>query len=51
MNLRGLASIAVLLVFVAASAYREALRNAPIRRFRINPATFSQLDGNAGTRS
>ena len=34
MNLHLLAGIAVLLVLVAVSAYREALRNEPIRRAR-----------------
>ncbi|MBU7443057.1 hypothetical protein [Paraburkholderia fungorum] len=46
MNLHLLAGIAVLLILVAASAYREALRNEPIRRFRINPGKLPQLDEN-----
>ncbi|CAG4887429.1 hypothetical protein [Paraburkholderia gardini] len=36
MNMHLLAGIAVLLVLVAISAYREALRNEPISRFRMN---------------
>lgn len=35
MNMHLLAGIAVLLILVAVSAYREALRNEPIR-FRMN---------------
>ena len=46
MNLHLLAGIAVLLLLVAASAYREALRNEPIRRNRMNPAELPQLDEN-----
>jgi hypothetical protein len=46
MNLHLLAGIAVLLILVAASAYREALRNEPIRRFRMNPGKLPQLDEN-----
>ncbi|MGF6772422.1 hypothetical protein P3T18_004910 [Paraburkholderia sp. GAS199] len=46
MNLHLLAGIAVLLILVAASAYREALRNEPIRRFRINQAKLPQVDEN-----
>ncbi|MFM0205219.1 hypothetical protein PQR53_35965 [Paraburkholderia fungorum] len=46
MNLHLLVGIAVLLFLVAASAYREALRNEPIRRFRINPAKLPQVDEN-----
>lgn len=36
MNMHLLAGIAVLLILVAVSAYREALRNDPISRFRMN---------------
>jgi len=36
MNMHLLAGIAVLLILVAISAYREALRNEPISRFRMN---------------
>mgnify|MGYP001077445085 CR=1 FL=1 len=46
MNLHLLAGIAVLLILVAASAYREALRNEPIRRFRMNSGKLPQIDDN-----
>jgi hypothetical protein len=46
MNLHVIAGIAVLLILVAASAYREALRNEPIRRFRVNPGKLPELDEN-----
>jgi hypothetical protein len=36
MNVHLLAGIAVLLVLIAISAYREALRNEPISRVRMN---------------
>jgi hypothetical protein len=36
MNIHLLAGIAVLLILVGISAYREALRNEPISRFRMN---------------
>jgi hypothetical protein len=36
MNMHLIAGIVVLLVLVAVSAYREALRNEPISRFRMN---------------
>jgi hypothetical protein len=36
MNMHLLAGIAVLLILVGISAYREALRNEPISRFRMN---------------
>jgi hypothetical protein len=44
MNLHLLAGIAVLLILVAASAYREALRNEPIRRYRMNPGKLPPVD-------
>jgi hypothetical protein len=44
MNLHLLAGIAVLLILVAASAYREALRNEPIGRVRINPGKLPPVD-------
>jgi hypothetical protein len=46
MNLHLLAGAAVLLILAAASAYREALRNEPIRRFRANSGKFPQVDEN-----
>ncbi len=46
MNLHLLAGIAVLLILVAASAYREALRNEPIGRFRMNPGKLPPVDEN-----
>ncbi|MFM0593529.1 MULTISPECIES: hypothetical protein [Paraburkholderia] len=46
MNLHLLAGIAVLLLLVAASAYREALRNEPIRRYRVNSGKLPQHDEN-----
>jgi hypothetical protein len=36
MNMHLLAGIAVLLILVGVSAYREALRNEPIGRLRTN---------------
>jgi len=51
MNLHLLAGVAVLLILVAASAYREALRNEPIRRFRMSPGKLPQLDENEEARS
>jgi energy-converting hydrogenase Eha subunit F len=36
MNMHLLAGVAVLLILVAISAYREALKNEPISRFRMN---------------
>jgi hypothetical protein len=44
MNMHLLAGIAVLLVLVAVSAYREALRNEPIRRFKARRGDFPHLD-------
>ena len=44
MNLHLLAGIAVLLVLVAISAYREALRNEPIRRVRARPGKMPTVD-------
>jgi len=44
MNMHLLAGIAVLLVLVAVSAYREALRNEPIRRFRARSGKLPPLD-------
>jgi hypothetical protein len=44
MNLHLLAGVAVLLILVAASAYRDALRNEPIRRFRMNPGKLPPAD-------
>jgi hypothetical protein len=44
MNLHLLAGIAVLLILVAASAYRDALRNEPIRRYRMNPGELPPSD-------
>jgi hypothetical protein len=44
MNLHLLAGIAVLLILAAASAYREALRNEPIRRYRMNPGKLPPVD-------
>ncbi|MFM0644328.1 hypothetical protein PQR14_08335 [Paraburkholderia bryophila] len=46
MNLHLLAGIAVLLLLVAASAYREALRNEPIRRYRVTSGKLPQHDEN-----
>ena len=54
MNLHLLAGIAVLLILVAASAYREALRNEPIRRFRHESrqaCRSSTRTNNAGLKS
>jgi hypothetical protein len=44
MSLHLLAAVVVLLVLVAVSAYREALRNEPIGRHRINPGKLPQFD-------
>jgi hypothetical protein len=44
MNLHLIAGVAVLLLLVAVSAYREALRNEPIGRIRMNPGKLPQLD-------
>jgi len=44
MNLHLLAGIVVLLVLVPVSAYREALRNEPIRRSRARTGKLPPLD-------
>jgi len=44
MNLHLIAGVVVLLVLVAVSAYREALRNEPIRRSRARPGKLPPLD-------
>lgn len=44
MNLHLLAGVAVLLLLVAVSAYREALRNEPISRIRMNPENLPQFE-------
>ncbi|MDE1184309.1 hypothetical protein [Paraburkholderia sp.] len=44
MNLHLLAGIAVILVLVAVSAYREALRNEPLGRMRIAPGKLPPSD-------
>jgi hypothetical protein len=44
MNLHLLAGIAVILILVAASAYREALRNEPIRRFTTSSGKLPEAD-------
>jgi hypothetical protein len=44
MSVHLLAGVVVLLVLVAVSAYREALRNEPISRFRINPGKLPQME-------
>ena len=44
MNMHLLAGIVVLLILVAVSAYREALRNEPIRRPRARPGKLPPLD-------
>ena len=44
MSVHLLAGVVVLLVLVGVSAYREALRNEPLGRFRINPDKLPQLD-------
>ncbi|HEY3598097.1 MAG TPA: hypothetical protein VGL08_11380 [Paraburkholderia sp.] len=46
MNMHVLAGVVVLLVLVAVSAYREALRNELAGRFRIKPGELPQLDEN-----
>jgi len=40
------AGIAVLLILIAASAYREALRNEPIGRFRMTRGKLPPADEN-----
>ncbi|WP_180970361.1 hypothetical protein [Burkholderia sp. WAC0059] len=44
MNLHLLAGVAVLLILAAVSAYREALRNEPIHRFRTRSGELPPLD-------
>ncbi|WP_164707936.1 hypothetical protein [Paraburkholderia phosphatilytica] len=44
MNLHVLAGIAVLLILAAVSAYREALRNEPIRRFWTTSGKLPPVD-------
>ncbi len=44
MNLHVLAGIAVLLVLAAVSAYREALRDEPVRRFRARSGKLPPMD-------
>jgi hypothetical protein len=44
MNLHLLAGIAVLLILAAVSAYREALRNEPIRRVRARSGKAPTID-------
>jgi len=44
MNLHLITGVAVLLLLAAVSAYREALRNEPIGRIRMNPEKLPQLD-------
>ena len=44
MNMHLLAGVVVLLILVAVSAYREALRNEPIGRFRMNPDKLPPMD-------
>ncbi|MEM5372953.1 hypothetical protein V4C53_44145 [Paraburkholderia azotifigens] len=46
MNLHLIAGVAVLLLLVAVSAYREALRNEPISRIRTNPEKMPQFEEN-----
>ncbi|CAB3768513.1 hypothetical protein [Paraburkholderia solisilvae] len=46
MSVHVLAGVVVLLVLVAVSAYREALRNEPIGRFRIHAGKLPQFDEN-----
>jgi hypothetical protein len=46
MNLHLLAGIAVLLILVAASAYREALRNEPLGRVRMKSGELPPIDEN-----
>lgn len=46
MNMHLIAGIAVLLILVAVSAYREALRNEPISRIRLNPGKLPQVEDN-----
>lgn len=44
MNLHLIAGVAVLLILVAASAYRDALRNEPIRRYGMHPGKLPPVD-------
>jgi hypothetical protein len=44
MNLHLLAGVAVLLILVGISAYREALRNEPIRRSRTRSGALPPAD-------
>jgi hypothetical protein len=44
MNLHILAGVAVLVILAAASAYRDALRNEPIRRYRMNPGKLPPVE-------
>lgn len=44
MNLHLLTGVAVLLILVAVSAYREALRNEPIRRVRARSGKLPTVD-------
>ncbi|PXW22838.1 hypothetical protein [Paraburkholderia caballeronis] len=44
MNMHLLAGVAVLLILVAVSAYREALRDEPIRRSRARPNQLPPVD-------
>ncbi|MCP3725378.1 MULTISPECIES: hypothetical protein [Paraburkholderia] len=44
MNLHLLAGVAVLLILVGVSAYREALRNEPIRRARTRSGALPPVD-------
>ncbi|CAG9250167.1 hypothetical protein [Paraburkholderia unamae] len=44
MNLHLLAGVAVLLILVGVSAYREALRNEPIRRSRRRSGALPPAD-------
>lgn len=44
MNIHLLAGVVVLLILVAVSAYREALRNEPIRRSRLRSGKLPPVD-------
>ncbi|WP_193727799.1 hypothetical protein [Paraburkholderia franconis] len=44
MNLHLLAGVAVLLLLIGVSAYREALRNEPISRIRMTPENMPQFE-------
>jgi hypothetical protein len=46
MNLHLLAGIAVQLLLIAVSAWREALRNEPISRIRMTPENMPQFKDN-----